>query len=62
MVVRQVIVSHISSQQPVTALIMGSHADWEEMVGNHFLDYNNILADMPGHGKSSLRPEMSYIV
>lgn len=33
---------------------MGSHADWAGLVHDHFKDYHNILADLPGHGSSKL--------
>lgn len=39
---------------------MGSASDWSELVNDHFKDYHNILADLPGHGESTLSAKESY--
>lgn len=39
---------------------MGSSADWRQLVDTHFLDYYNILADIPGHGKASFSERENY--
>ncbi len=39
---------------------MGSSADWTALVDEHFSDYWNILADLPGHGNSHLSIGISF--
>lgn len=33
---------------------MGSAQDWTSLLDEHFSEYNNIVADLPGHGQSTL--------
>lgn len=39
---------------------MGSAADWSELVDDHFRDYYNILADLPGHGRSTITEKETF--
>ena len=39
---------------------MGSQADWLPIVENHFKDYDNLLVDLPGHGRSSISEKETF--
>ena len=39
---------------------MGSAADWKPLVETYFLDFCNILVDLPGHGGSHLNSTSSF--
>jgi 2-succinyl-6-hydroxy-2,4-cyclohexadiene-1-carboxylate synthase len=39
---------------------MGSHRDWSDLVENHFRDFNNIIPDLPGHGKSKMSETATF--
>ncbi|MBT3252881.1 MAG: 2-succinyl-6-hydroxy-2,4-cyclohexadiene-1-carboxylate synthase [Candidatus Marinimicrobia bacterium] len=40
---------------------MGAGDDWLELVQPHFSDYCNILIDLPGHGKSRIPTEATFV-
>jgi len=39
---------------------MGTGTDWHGMIHDHFLDYNNVTVDLPGHGRCRVTSEQSF--